>query len=129
MDGANFEPDSLQTPRIAGVITSNNNKPVYIISIKTAGKPAFTWQVKPELGTIIGVATFHGNMESPEAFNTDNGPAILKCSAVTPQEMTDFIYEISAATHQGDDIRVCTIGGIRGEDNIWTMALLNKHKS
>ncbi|OGO18867.1 MAG: hypothetical protein A2Z15_09295 [Chloroflexi bacterium RBG_16_50_11] len=130
MDGANFELDSLQTPRIGGVISNreDNNKPVYIVSIKTAGKPAFTWQVKPKAGTLIGVATYHGNMENPGAFNTAKGPTELKFDADTPQEIADFIYEISAATNQEDDIRVCAIGGIRGEDNTWKVALINRHK-
>ena len=129
MDGANSEPDSLNTPRIAGVITNDkeNGKPVYIVSIKIAGKPAFTWQVKPQPGTLTGVSTYHGNMESPGAFNTDKGLAELKCDAATPQALADFIYEISAVTYQGDVIRVCAIGGVR-TDNTWKVALVNRHK-
>jgi IMP cyclohydrolase len=130
MDGANYEPDSLQTPRIAGVITNRREKkqPVYILSIKTAGKPAFTWQVKPKPGTLHGVATYNGNMDNPGAFKVEKGPAELKCDASTAQKIADFIYEISAATNKGDDIRVCAIGGIRGEDNTWKLALINRHK-
>jgi len=130
MDGANYEQDSLKTPRIAGVITSSGdkNKPVYIISIKTAGKPAFNWQVKPKPGTLYGVATYQGNMENPVAFHTEKGPAELKMNANTPQEIAEYVYEISRATHQGDDIRVCAIGGIRGENNAWKIAMINRHK-
>ena len=124
MDGANYEPDSLKTPRIAGVITNNAGRAnlFIIVSIKTADKPAFTWQVKPKPGTLTGVSTYHGNMENPGAFNTDKGPAEIKCDADTPQELADFIYEISAATYQGDDIRVCAIGGVR-TDNTWKWRL------
>ncbi len=130
MDGANYEPDSLQTPRISGIITNINeqNTPIYILSIKTASKPAFTWEVKPKAGTLYGVATYHGNMENPVAFHAAKGPAELKCDANTPQKIAEFIYEISAADHKGDDIRVCAIGGIRGEDNTWKLALINRHK-
>jgi IMP cyclohydrolase len=130
MDGANYEPDSLKTPRIAGVITnsSDKNKPVYIVSIKIADKPAFVWQVKPQPGAFIGVATYYGNMDKPGPFKTDKGPAELKFNAVTPQEIADFIYEISTATHQGDDIRVCAIGGVRETDNTWKLSFINRHK-
>jgi len=49
--------------------------------------------------------------------------------AGTPQELADFIYGISSATHQGDDIRVCAIGGIRSDDNrTWKLAIINRHQ-
>jgi IMP cyclohydrolase len=129
MDGANYEPDSLKTPRIAGVITNkaDTNAPVYIISIKTADQPAFTWQVTPKPGTLTGVATYYGNMENPGAFKADEGLPEVKCDAAAPQEIAEFIYNISAVTYQGDDIRVCAIGGIR-TDNTWKVALINRHK-
>ena len=130
MDGANYEPDSLKTPRIAGIITNISEKstPVYILSIKTAGKPAFTWMVKPKPGTLYGVATYHGNMENPGAFNAVKGLAELKCNANTPREIAEFMYGISVANCKGDDIRVCAIGGIRVDDNTWKLALINRHK-
>jgi IMP cyclohydrolase len=129
MDGANYEADSLKTPRIGGVITNSddNNNPVCIVSIKTAGKPAFAWSVKPKSGVLLGVSVYNGNMENPEAFRAVKGPAELKCDGKTPQEIADFVYEISAATNQGDDIRVCAIGGVR-TDNTWKVALINRHK-
>jgi IMP cyclohydrolase len=129
MDGANYEPDSLKTPRISGVVTNraDTNKPVYLISIKIADKPAFTWQVAPKPGTLTGVSTYHGVIENPGAFKADKGLPELKLGAVTPQEIAGFIYEISAETYQGDDIRVCAIGGIR-TDNTWKLALINRHK-
>jgi IMP cyclohydrolase len=131
MDGANFEPDSLKTPRIAGVITNpaGKNEPVFNISIVTYGRPAAAWQVKPKPGAFAVVSTYHGNMENPGAFNIDGGLAELKFNAETPQEIANFIYEISAATHQGDDIRVCSIGGVRVDSNTWKVALINRHKS
>jgi IMP cyclohydrolase len=129
MDGANYEPDSLKTPRISGVITNSgdNKKPIYIVSIKTAGKPAFTWEVTPKQGVMLGISTYQGNMENPAPFKADKGPAELKFNAVTPQEIADFIYEISAATYKGDDIRVCAIGGVR-TDNNWKVAFINRHQ-
>lgn len=129
MDGANFEPDSIKTPRIAGVITNPTGKtePVFNFSIVTCGRPAVAWQVKPRPGTLVGVSTYHGNIEKPGAFDINKGPAEIKCGAATPQALAHFIYEISAVTYQGDDIRVCAIGGVR-VDNTWKVALINRHK-
>lgn len=129
MDGANYEPDSMSTPRVAGVITNpaGQEEPVYIISIVTNGRPAAVWQVKPKAGMFYGVSTYHGNMEKPGAFKIDGGLAELKCDAKTPHEIADFIYDMSAANYQGDDIRVCAIGGVRA-GNAWNMALVNRHK-
>jgi IMP cyclohydrolase len=129
MDGANYEADSLKTPRIGGVImnSDDNSTAVYIVSIKTADKPAFTWSVKPKPGVLLGVSVYNGDMENPGAFKADKGPAELKCAGKTPQEIADFIYEISAMDYNGDDIRVCAIGGVR-TDNTWKLALINRHK-
>jgi IMP cyclohydrolase len=130
MDGANYEPDSLKTPRISGVITNSidSNTPVFIISIKTAGKPAFVWSIKPKPGIYYGISTYHGNMEKPRVFKASKGPAKIRFSAITSHEIADYIYDISAATNQGDDIRVCAIGGVRGTNNTWKIALVNRHK-
>jgi IMP cyclohydrolase len=129
MDGANYEPDSLQTPRISGVITFSAGKggPVFLLSIKTAGRPAFTWQIKPEPGTFAGVSTYHGGMEKPRAFPADKGPAMLACVAEAPEKLAGYLYEISATAYQGDDIRVCAIGGIR-EESPWNVAIINRHQ-
>jgi IMP cyclohydrolase len=133
MNGARSEPDSLHTPRIAGVITNigGRAKPVYIIGIKTLGRPATVWQIEPKQGVLNGISTYHGNMESPGAYDIDGGLAEVKFDGTTPDELTGFIYKISAASHQGDDIRVCAIGGVCSEDNnrTWKVALINRHKS
>jgi IMP cyclohydrolase len=131
MDGANYEPDGLKTPRISGVITNSNdsNTPVYIVGIKTAGKPAFVWSVKPKPGTYYGISTYHGNMEKPRVFRAGKRPAKIRFSAITSHEIADYIYEISAADYHGDDIRVCAVGGVRGTNHTWKIALVNRHKS
>ena len=128
MDGANFEPDSLKTPRVSGVITNPAGKtdPVYQLSIVTSEK-AVAWQVKPQVGTLRSVSTYHGNIENPGAFNIDGGLPEIEFRGETPEELAKFIYDISAETYKGDDIRVCAIGGIR-EGNAWEIALINRHK-
>ena len=130
MDGADYEPDSISTPRIAGVIMNPPGKtdPVYYAAIVTNGRPAAAWQIKPKAGTFYGVSTYHGNMEKPGAFNIDGGPAELQIAAKIPQAIADYVYEISAADYQGDDIRVCALGGVRGKDNGWEIAVINRPK-
>jgi IMP cyclohydrolase len=129
MDGANYEPDSLKTPRISGLVTNrkDNNNVNYVLSIKIADKPAFTWEVNPVAGTFYGVSTYHGNIENPGAYLADKGPAELKFSALTPQAIADFLYEISAENYKGEDIRVFAVGGVR-TDNAWKVAFINRHK-
>jgi IMP cyclohydrolase len=129
MDGADYEPDSISTPRISGVIMNPPGKtePVYYASIVTNGKPAASWEIKPEPGMLYGVSTYHGDIENPGAFKIDGGPAKLKVIAKTPQEIATFLYDISKVEYKGDDIRVCAIGGVR-KGNAWETALINRHK-
>lgn len=132
MDGANYEPDSLKTPRIAGVICNPAGKtdPVYLISIVTANSPAAAWKLQPAPGTLIGISTYAGNMEKPEPFRIEEGLPVVPFDAETPEDIAGFIYDISAETHQGDDIRVCAIGGVRSADNLsWKTGIINRHNN
>lgn len=130
MDGANYEPDSLKTPRISGLIINPPGKtgPVYLMSIKSAGVPAYSWEVTFEPGALAGVATYRGDMANPSAFDADNGPTALVCDAETPEALADYIYGISAAENNGDDIRVCAVAGVRQGDNLtWKLSYINRH--
>jgi IMP cyclohydrolase len=128
MDGANYEPDSLKTPRVSAVITNPNGKtePVYHLSIVTHEKTA-AWQIKPQEGTLYSVSTYHGDIDNPGAYKIEKGPAELKCAAQNAGELAEFIYDISAVDYKGDDIRVCAVGGIR-EGTAWQIAHINRHK-
>lgn len=128
MDGANYEPDSLKTPRPAGVITNpaGKSEPVYLISIATH-EGTGAWQVKPQPGVFFGVATYRGDIENPMAYGIIKGPVQMKCDARRPKELAEFIYGISAVSYKGDDIRVCAIGGMRTGNN-WKTAIINRHK-
>ena len=130
MDGARSEPDSLNTPRIGGVITNFPGKtmPVFIMSIKIAGRSAFIWELDFEPGTLAGISTYQGNMENPEAFDADEAPSPLVCDVNAPEELAGYIYEISTASYKGEDIRVCAVGGVR-TGNVWKVALINRPKS
>lgn len=129
MDGANAEPDSLHTPRISGVITRNTTEDelIFIIGIKKEDLPSMGCQVKPYLGTMIGISTYRGELENPAAFDQDSDLPVLEIKAKTPEEIAKYIYSISEASYQGDDIRVCAIGGVyQKENNTWHMAIINR---
>jgi IMP cyclohydrolase len=131
MDGAGYEPDSLHTPRIAGIVTSPaaEANPVYILGIITDNPPARIYKIAPEPGTLTGISTYSGDLASPEAFNINDKLPVIELKAETPDGIASHIYDISGASHQGDDIRVCAIGGIRSDDNLtWKLAMINRHQ-
>jgi IMP cyclohydrolase len=129
MDGAGHEPDSLHTPRIAGIITTlpAKDETIYYIDIKTSSGPAAAWQVKPVKGSLKEVAVYTGSMENPKPFEVDKELPGIEFHRETPQELAEIIYEISAADSQGEDIRVCSIGAIR-TGNAWELAIINRRK-
>jgi IMP cyclohydrolase len=128
LDGARAEPDSYNTPRIAGVITNNTDgKPVFIIGIKRNDMPALAFQVEPESGTLIGLSTYKGSLENPEAFDAKTGLAKLEFKGTTAIALAEHLFGVSQASYSGDDIRVCAVGGIRAEDNhTWQIASRNR---
>jgi IMP cyclohydrolase len=131
MDGARYEPDSLHTPRIAGVIASpaGQTKPVYLISIKTDEGPATVWKLHPAPGTLIGISTYAGDMEKPEPFDISSGLPVVQFDVETPEEIAGLVYAMSAASYQGEDIRVGAVGGVRVADNLtWETAVTNRQK-
>ena len=57
------------------------------------------------------------------------GYPVVPFAVTTPGDIAGFIYDISAATNQGEDIRVCAIGGVCVTDGlIWETAIINRHK-
>lgn len=130
LDGAGAEPDSYHTPRIAAVITSRGDAatPVYIIGIETEGAPASTFQVRPEPGLLLGVSTYRGDIDNPEPFDADSGLASLGFNGRTAAELAEYLFDISEASYQGQDIRVCSIGGVCSRDGTWSFQIKNKHQ-
>jgi IMP cyclohydrolase len=127
LDGARAEPDSLHTPRIAGIATNGmNNQPVFILGLKRQEMPAKAFQVEPAPGTLTGISTYKGNLENPEA-NDPHNLSKIEFKGKTAIELAEHLFEISKAVYNGDDIRVCAIGGIRSEDkHTWQVAMRNR---
>ncbi len=130
MDGAGAEPDSLNTPRIAGVITSagDNKKPVFIVGMVTKRSPAITFEIQAEPGILGGISTYRGDLANPEAFDPASELPRLKCSGKTAQDLAEYLFDISEATNEGEDIRVCAIGGILSIDGEWSHHIINRHQ-
>lgn len=131
MTGAGYEPDSLHTPRIAGLVMNpaENSGPVYILAIITDNPPAVVYEINPEPGTLTGISTYKGDMADPASFDIREDLPAIELKAETPEDIAGYIYEISEAENNGDDIRVCAIAGVRSEDSrTWKLAMINRHK-
>lgn len=147
LDGAGAEPDSLHTPRIAGLLIGNLDNPIFIMGIKTYNSPALVYTNILAPGMIMGISTYKGNMDNPEptdpneirpnpvsARGIDPAKYVLGISAATytgkvkstPLDIAKHLYDISATTYKGKDIRVCSIGGIYSGSE-WDIAIINKH--
>jgi IMP cyclohydrolase len=127
LDGAGAEPDSLNTPRIAGVVTSAEQAaPACILGIKRHHMPAKVFKIWPEPGVLMGLSTYNGSLKNPKPFNPDSGLLRLEFKGGTPEELAEYLFDISSASYQRDDIRVCSIGGMRfGDGDRWTLAIRN----
>lgn len=126
LDGANAEPDTLHTPRVAGLIIVNNGSPVFIVGIKAYNVPAAAYQVIPAAGIITGVSTYKGNMDNPEPTAPTIPLPTLQFGGSTSDSLAKYLYDISAATYKGEDIRVCAVGGIYSGGS-WEIAIVNKY--
>jgi IMP cyclohydrolase len=128
LEGAQAEPDSIHTPRIAGYISNlPDGKPVFAVGIKRLDTPAKVFQVEAAPGVLSGISTYNGSLEKPEPFNPAAGLSKIDFNGKTAIELAEHLFEISKAAYNGDDIRVCAVGGIRGEDgHSWQVAMRNR---
>jgi IMP cyclohydrolase len=126
MDGAGAEPDSLHTPRIGAVITSHEAAPAAFVSIKRHDGPAKVFGVTLRPGVMTGVSTYNGALESPAPFDPTPGLPTLKLAAGNATDTARYLFDISAATNKGQDIRVCTVAAIRSAAG-WQVATVNAH--
>ena len=132
LDGAGAEPDSYHTPRIAGVITGHIRETgsVYLVGIKADGRPARAFPIEPAPGNMSGISTYSGAMDKPEAFDPDSDLPELKFEGKTAQELAEYLFNLSHALYKGDDIRVCSVGGVWQEQNhSWSLAIVNTHQA
>ncbi len=126
LDGAGAEPDSLHTPRIAGVIYNHGSKPAAFVGIKRHDGPAMVFGVPLRPGAMTGVSTYNGALENPAPFDPAPGLPGLDLTANSAMDTATYLFEVSAATNKGQDIRVCTVAAVRSA-NGWNVAIVNAH--
>jgi IMP cyclohydrolase len=130
LDGAGAEPDSYHTPRIAGIITGSSDKaPVLFVGIKAHNIPARATGVEPKAGTLYGVSTYKGSLDSPEARDPAAALSEFAFEGSTAEELASYLFEISLVSYKGNDIRVCAVGGIRSGSGNWELAINNVHNT
>jgi len=127
MEGAMAESDSYHTPRIAGVIAGSIENPVFIIGIKAHSMFARATQLMPQPGTIVGISTYKGSLDNPESREPSSVLPEIEFKGKSSQELASYLFEISAASYKGNDIRVCSIGGIRSDDLTWNISIINSY--
>lgn len=126
MQAANAEPDSLHTPRIAGVAIANKDNPAFILGIVTHNAPAAAYPVAPDAGHLTGMSVYKGSLDNPEPTSPTARLFWLEFNGSTPQDLAKSLYDISAATYKDEDIRVCAVAGIYS-GNSWDVAIINKN--
>ncbi len=126
MEGAAAEPDSLHTPRIGAILTSLDANHVSYVSIKRHDRPAQAFEVKMQKGSLTGISTYDGELENPGPFDPASGLPTINLQPTTAPEIARFLFDISAASNKGQDIRVCTLGGVLTSAG-WQLSLINVH--
>lgn len=127
MEGAGAEPDSMHTPRIGGVVTRKaNGAVVCAVSIKRHDMRARAWNVETTKGSMTGVSTYGGDLENPPPFGPTHSLPKIKLEVSGAREIARYLFDISAAENQGQDIRVCSVGAVL-TDNGWEVAIVNAH--
>jgi IMP cyclohydrolase len=127
MEGAQSEPDSLNTPRISGIVTYQEKSVVQFVAIKRKDIPAKAFKVNVSNGILTGISTYNGDLENPTPFSSLNNLPQIKFNGKEAQELADYLYKLSEASYKGEDIRVCTVGGIYSAGK-WTIAMVNRHQ-
>jgi len=126
MEGAGAEPDSLHTPRIGGIMTSGGGTQVAFVSIKRHDGSAKAFDVKMQKGVLTGISTYNGALEVPLPFDPTPGLPTTEFQATSAKDIAGFLFDISAANNQGQDIRVCTVGAVLTSKG-WDVAIVNAH--
>lgn len=126
LEGAGAEPDSYHTPRIAGLISREKEIAAAFVGLKAQGQPARVQAVEVVPGHLIGISTYKGEMDNPQARQPEDLLARLEFKWQSAEELARYIFDISAALQNGNDIRVCAVGGIL-QDRAWQISIWNAY--
>ncbi len=126
LEGAGAEPDSYHTPRIAGYISGSLEKPVIVLGFKAQDQPAAASLVELQAGNLTGISTYTGDLDKPQARATGDLLPRLEFKWHSAEELARYIFDISAALYNGNDIRVCSVGGVRTAQG-WEISIWNAY--
>ncbi len=126
LEWANAEPDSLHTPRIGGAIVAGKGSPVLVLGIKTHNARAQAREVRLSPGGMNGISVYKGAMETPEPTDPAAPLSRVECKGKTPHDIAQFVWDMSAASYKGEDIRVCALGGVYMGSK-WGLDIINKY--
>jgi len=74
--------------------------------------PQKAFQVEPAPGTLYGISTYKGGLENPEGFDPRAGiTRKIEFKGKTAIELAEYLFEISKAAYNGDDIPGVRSGG------------------
>jgi hypothetical protein len=129
MDGADAEPDSYHTPRIAAVFVPAENKSgmKLILAIKSYMRPSRAYEARGVAGLLTGISVYKGDMEKPEASQPESVLPTVNIQVNNSENLAKFIYNISAAEYKGNDIRVACVAGVMNESGVWEFFINNAH--
>jgi IMP cyclohydrolase len=126
LEGAGSEPDSYHTPRIAGYIAGTIEKPAVVLAMKAYDQPALATSVELQAGNLTGISTYGGDLDNPLARRVGDLLPRLEFKWHSAEELARYIFDLSAAIYNGNDIRVCSVGGVRSAQG-WEIALWNAY--
>ena len=126
MEGANAEPDSYHTPRIAACIFPTESGDGLPRRHQGAGRPRDRLPGLPGAGSArgnLGLQGRHGSTRSqrtPMRASPRSQPRLPR-----PSDLATFLFDLSAAEYDGNDIRVCAVAGV-WSGSAWELAIVNR---
>jgi hypothetical protein len=74
---------------------------------------------------MTGIAVYRGKLETPQGTDPDSTPPNLALNGNTARYLAELLFDISAASYKGSDIRVCAVGGVRKANRTWEVFIKN----
>jgi IMP cyclohydrolase len=119
------EPDSLKTPRIAGIITDYDEAETICPVYDAEGASSF--RVKPEPGTMQGFPTYLGDVKNVTPFPFHQLQKQVPSIRLKWDSARDLAYTLFNITNP--DLIVCSVGAVwYEEDGKWNIFALNKRE-
>ncbi len=127
MEGAGAEPDSYRTPRIAACLfcTDSTAPTAGFAAIKADSAPATVYEAPFAAGRLAGLSVYKGDLARPEARDPLAGLTSVECPAASAADLATYLFDLSVAEYEGNDIRVCAVAGV-WSDGAWQVSLRNR---